>query len=1233
MRFIILFSLFCLPVFGQTPTVSFFEPLEMALSERPRSLNKLNNYRLFLADDDALQKCKLGPLSEFQWIIPGLDGVEYVLDLSLKKEDKDLKIKTSGGKDWLQTPDEAGIYYRGAIKGEKKSLACLSILPQGIWAVFSYGKGNFNIVPLSDKWNGKTIYVLFNDLDVKEKPAFSCLPLQGEKLLQQINPKPESDKGGVGVDDCRRVSVFLECDYQMFVDNGSSVNNTVNWVKAMFLVVSELYFKEGIRLDVSDVFVHTQPDNYPTTSSQDALVAFGDSLQSRSPFNGNLAHLLSTKNNSLGGVAYLEVLCESDFNYAYSNIYNSFASLPLYSWTVNVVAHEIGHNFGSPHTQSCSWPLPGGDMGMLDSCYASEGGCYSGPVIPIMGTIMSYCHLVMGVDLAQGFGPLPGALIRDRFQSAGCLQGNIEFPVLSISEPDTLCEGSTAQLSLTDVPGATFAWTGPNGFVSDLQNPSILLSSTLQSGVYTAVVSRGGCNSLPLFTKLTVDCIPFSTDGDISLCPGQVIPVMYAAQFSPQANNEFFVELSDAQGVFNPGLVIGTLATINPKGLISAKIPVTQPGGSNYRLRIRSNQAPKTGQSYGPYEIGNAGTSPAIGNVSRCGPGTISISGSGNFAFQWFDDSLATNPISQKSQLTTPVLNQTKAYWYEARSRINGQVGPTSHLFSGDGGPLSNFSHGLYFRVLKDILIDSVTVVATGFGEVGFRVRDSANTQTVGHVVRTVNGNNAPEKIEIGIQLSPGVYRVDAIGSNVISLFRSSQVNQYPFTSPGLMQITHATAENRYYWFYNWKIAGLDCPADRRKVQAIILSPPDSPQVVDGSVCAEGSVILSASGAQAGQTYQWFSPSGNAIPGATGSQFQTPILATTTTYRVSIRSGPSCESSRVPVLAKVHPAGPSPVPFSFSGCIGSSINLQAQLTSGVASSWQWFSGSGSPISGAVSPLLTQQILVGDTVFFVSAFSLFNCPGDTVPIHLTGIPLPAVPGGADTSFCGSGTITLKAIGAIANQRYRWYPLENSMLQDSLTGGQSGLLPLGLVSQSLERFVAMVGTGNCESSQRKKIRAHALSIPPPAMLTQSGSWLIALPDTLIQWYKDGAFLVSGGDSLDLNLYGNGTYSARIYRSNGCYSESALYLVTLLSPSNDQEDLLTIFPNPFSSNLWLNKSHDFVQIVRIYDGLGRLVLVKEVNDRRTIVDCHSWPSGIYNLHVQSTLGKGMVIRLVKQ
>lgn len=66
-------------------------------------------------------------------------------------------------------------------------------------------------------------------------------------------------------------------------------------------------------------------------------------------------------------------------------------------------------------------------------------------------------------------------------------------PILTSNQPT--CIGTVLQLDANDIPGASYMWTGPGGFSSILQNPSISNVTTTYQGVYTAKVTINGCTS------------------------------------------------------------------------------------------------------------------------------------------------------------------------------------------------------------------------------------------------------------------------------------------------------------------------------------------------------------------------------------------------------------------------------------------------------------------------------------------------------------------------------------------------------------------------------------------------------------------------------------------------------------------------------------------------------------------------------------------------------------------
>jgi len=75
-------------------------------------------------------------------------------------------------------------------------------------------------------------------------------------------------------------------------------------------------------------------------------------------------------------------------------------------------------------------------------------------------------------------------------------------PAASSDSP--ICAGQTLHLAASTVPGATYAWTGPNGFTSSAQNPAIPSTTAAASGIYSVTVTVGGCRSVAGTTNAIV---------------------------------------------------------------------------------------------------------------------------------------------------------------------------------------------------------------------------------------------------------------------------------------------------------------------------------------------------------------------------------------------------------------------------------------------------------------------------------------------------------------------------------------------------------------------------------------------------------------------------------------------------------------------------------------------------------------------------------------------------------
>ena len=446
-------------------------------------------------------------------VVPGIGGGTYTIDLaqynylanSFQVHNMDGNTETP----YNYTP---GKYYSGIVHGIPGSVAAFSFFNNQVFGIFSIpGVGNMVLVPNSmvgNYYDFNQHYLLYNDKDLKildhaPKCATDALPDQfghtAERTTTTLNNNVYNN--------CKEVRVMEVADYATYLTNGSSNANVTNYVTALFNNQATLYRNEGILIVLNYLQINSTTDQYQgitTASSTAFLTMFGAVTQNtyKTAHNCDLAILLATNLNggygALGGVAWLQSACanyqsfDSFGAYSFCDLDNgttsSVLNFPTYSWDVEVLTHEMGHQVGSPHTHRCCWFPPGTGILPIDGCYATAGGAMepNPPAAPTCaiptpalppggGTIMSYCHLTSdGINFSNGFGQQPGDTVR--YYIANHMPCSIQYnPTTALSKASRTISANRQCEDMTS--GITYYWNDNN--TADQTDDTLVLMAKL----------------------------------------------------------------------------------------------------------------------------------------------------------------------------------------------------------------------------------------------------------------------------------------------------------------------------------------------------------------------------------------------------------------------------------------------------------------------------------------------------------------------------------------------------------------------------------------------------------------------------------------------------------------------------------------------------------------------------------------------------------------------------------
>ncbi|MCE2885409.1 MAG: M12 family metallo-peptidase [Planctomycetaceae bacterium] len=266
-------------------------------------------------------------------------------------------------------------------------------------------------------------------------PDWTCHVADAPASKGDVEDGSQAEGGLAGTPECRQVRVAFDTDVEFLQVYGGDQDAAVGYVATLASALNAIYTRDlGVRLSTSYVRFWSGNDPWTSADTLAQLTQFKSVWDSTMiPVQRDLAHLLSARNLG-GGVAYLPGLCTTGQQagsgagaYGVSANLNGYFPTPLVdnepqNWDPFVVAHELGHNFGAPHTHAYNPPL--------DGCGLSPPDCAAAVVDE--GTIMSYCHLCAGglANIRLGLHPSNIATILTRLDAISCnYAGTARAPV------------------------------------------------------------------------------------------------------------------------------------------------------------------------------------------------------------------------------------------------------------------------------------------------------------------------------------------------------------------------------------------------------------------------------------------------------------------------------------------------------------------------------------------------------------------------------------------------------------------------------------------------------------------------------------------------------------------------------------------------------------------------------------------------------------------------------------